>query len=103
MGEAYERFLIEDLKPFVDAHYHTRRDPAGTFIIGSSMGGLIAFAAPPNILFIFSDDHAYQAVSAYQHPLKLLNTPNIDRLAKEACSSTAHWCRTRFAGRAARR
>lgn len=37
----------------------------------------------PNIVFIFSDDHAYQAISAYEHPLKLLQTPNIDRLAKE--------------------
>ncbi|APW60917.1 sulfatase [Paludisphaera borealis] len=37
----------------------------------------------PNILFIFSDDHAYQAVSAYSDPRALLNTPNIDRLAKE--------------------
>jgi arylsulfatase A-like enzyme len=36
---------------------------------------------PPNILFIFSDDHGYQAVSAYGHGLN--RTPNIDRLAKE--------------------
>lgn len=35
----------------------------------------------PNIIFIMSDDHAYQAISAYDD--KLLNTPNIDRLAKE--------------------
>ena len=35
----------------------------------------------PNILFIMSDDHAYQAISAYSD--KLLQTPNIDRLAKE--------------------
>ncbi len=35
----------------------------------------------PNILFIFSDDHAYQALSAYQHPLKLLETPHLDRIA----------------------
>lgn len=38
---------------------------------------------PPNILFIFADDHAKQAVSAYGHPLRLVQTPNIDRLAKE--------------------
>ena len=36
---------------------------------------------PPNIVFIFADDHAYQAVSAYGHGLN--QTPNIDRLAKE--------------------
>jgi arylsulfatase A-like enzyme len=38
--------------------------------------------ARPNIVFIFSDDHAYQAVSAYGDPRKLLDTPNIDRIAK---------------------
>lgn len=35
----------------------------------------------PNILFIMSDDHAYQAISAYQD--HLMETPNIDRIAKE--------------------
>jgi len=48
-----------------------------------------AVAAPvesgsrPNILFIFSDDHAYQAISAYGDPRRLIDTPNIDRLARE--------------------
>jgi arylsulfatase A-like enzyme len=42
-----------------------------------------AFAAPPNIVFIFSDDHAYQAISAYGDARKLIDTPNIDRLAKQ--------------------
>ena len=35
----------------------------------------------PNIIFIMSDDHAFQAVSAYGHNLN--NTPNIDRIAQE--------------------
>ena len=35
----------------------------------------------PNILFIMSDDHGYQAISAYDSTL--IRTPNIDRLAKE--------------------
>jgi arylsulfatase A-like enzyme len=35
----------------------------------------------PNILFIMSDDHAYQAISAYSD--KLIQTPNIDRIARE--------------------
>src|SRR5262245_18695532 len=34
----------------------------------------------PNIVFIMSDDHAYQAISAYSN--KLIETPNIDRIAK---------------------
>ncbi|WP_236252824.1 sulfatase [Echinicola sp. 20G] len=35
----------------------------------------------PNIIFIMSDDHAYQAISAYGSTL--INTPNIDRIANE--------------------
>ena len=35
----------------------------------------------PNIVFIMSDDHAYQAISAYD--TTLIRTPHIDRLAKE--------------------
>lgn len=35
----------------------------------------------PNIVIIVSDDHAYQAISAYGS--KLMQTPNIDRIAKE--------------------
>lgn len=38
----------------------------------------------PNILFIMSDDHSFQTISAYGHPIsKLAPTPNIDRLANE--------------------
>lgn len=35
----------------------------------------------PNIIFIFSDDHAWQAISAYGS--KLVKTPNIDRIAAQ--------------------
>lgn len=35
----------------------------------------------PNIVFIMSDDHAYQAISAYNPAL--LQTPNIDRISRE--------------------
>lgn len=38
----------------------------------------------PNIIYIMSDDHAYQAISAYGGPLKnLAPTPNIDRIARQ--------------------
>ena len=36
---------------------------------------------PPNIILIVSDDHAYQAISAYGS--KLIQTPNIDRIGRE--------------------
>jgi arylsulfatase A-like enzyme len=35
----------------------------------------------PNVVIIVSDDHAYQTISAYGS--KLMQTPNIDRIAKE--------------------
>ncbi len=35
----------------------------------------------PNILYIMSDDHGYQAISAYDK--QYINTPNIDRIANE--------------------
>ena len=35
----------------------------------------------PNILFIMSDDHAYQAISAYND--KLIQTRYIDKIAQE--------------------
>ncbi|WP_038528203.1 sulfatase family protein [Formosa agariphila] len=35
----------------------------------------------PNIIFLMSDDHAYQAISAYSD--HLIQTPNIDRIADE--------------------
>lgn len=38
---------------------------------------------PPNIVFIFSDDLTCQALSCYGDDRKLLQTPNIDRIAKE--------------------
>lgn len=40
-----------------------------------------ADAKRPNILFIMSDDHGYQAIGAYGS--KVNATPNIDRIAKE--------------------
>src|SRR5256885_1113276 len=51
------------------------------WLISSGKTALAAEGKRPNVLFIFSDDHAYQAVSAYGFGLN--QTPNIDRLAKE--------------------
>lgn len=45
---------------------------------------LASSAAPrqPNIVFIFCDDLAYQAMSSYGEGRKLLDTPNMDRIAR---------------------
>lgn len=47
----------------------------------------------PNILFIYSDDHAVQAISAYKSFLSgTIETPNIDRLAKEGMRFENAFC-----------
>ena len=58
-----------------------------------------ALAAPkqPNILFIFSDDHAVEAISAYSGG-RLNNTPNIDRLAKEGMLFENSFCANSICG-----
>ncbi len=42
LGNDYLKFLVEELKPFIDATYSTRKDRNHTFHMGSSMGGLIS-------------------------------------------------------------
>ena len=44
-ADAYLRFLVQRLKPFIDSAYSTRPDRENTFIAGSSMGGLISMYA----------------------------------------------------------
>jgi enterochelin esterase-like enzyme len=44
-SDAYLRFLVEELKPAIDARYATRPEAASTFLMGSSMGGLISVYA----------------------------------------------------------
>lgn len=44
-SDAYLKFVVEELKPYVDSHFEVRRDRASTFTMGSSMGALIALYA----------------------------------------------------------
>jgi enterochelin esterase-like enzyme len=44
-ADDYLRFLVEELKPYIDSHYSVHTDAAHTAILGSSMGGLISLYA----------------------------------------------------------
>lgn len=44
-SDAYLRFIVEELKPFIDATYRTLTDRDDTYMMGSSMGGLISLYA----------------------------------------------------------
>ena len=44
-SDNYLKFLVKELKPFIDKNYSTYKDRSHTFIAGSSMGGLISMYA----------------------------------------------------------
>ena len=53
----------------------------------------------PNIVFLFSDDHALQSISAYGGRFKdIAPTPNIDRLAKEGAIFERSYCANSLCG-----
>jgi enterochelin esterase-like enzyme len=44
-SDNYLKFVVTELKPFIDSHFSTLSDQKNTFIAGSSMGGLISMYA----------------------------------------------------------
>lgn len=61
-----------------------------------SLGSNPASAEQPNILFIFSDDHAPQAIGAYGSNIN--ETPNLDRIAKEGAVFRNSFCANSICG-----
>ncbi|MFM7429235.1 MAG: alpha/beta hydrolase [Flammeovirgaceae bacterium] len=45
ISDNYLKFLVEELKPFIDKNFSTKTDAKNTFVAGSSMGGLISMYA----------------------------------------------------------
>lgn len=69
-GPAFLSLLVDGVRPTIDARYRTRKEPASTGILGSSMGGLFAFFA------------------AWSRP---------DVFGKAACLSSSFWWGDRWA------
>ncbi len=65
---------------FNDATKSTRHALKASFVLLSLQASALA-ESRPNILFMFTDDHAQRAISAY--PESLNETPNLDRIANE--------------------
>ena len=82
IGNAYQEFLVHELKPFIDKTYHTKPDRNHTAVMGSSMGGLISFYLVWNHGDVFSragclstwfpadKDTAYKMVNFAKNPRK---------------------------------
>jgi|SRR5690554_1206405 len=81
-GNKYIQFIIDELKPFIDANYRTLSSRENTAVMGSSMGGLISFYLVwnfPDVFskagclsssFYFDDEHAIKMVKNYSGPKK---------------------------------
>ncbi len=53
-SDAYLKFMVEELKPFIDREYQTRPGADSTWLMGSSMGGLISLYAACEHPSVFS-------------------------------------------------
>ncbi len=81
--EAYGRFLIETLKPTVDAEYRTLPEARSTAVMGSSLGGVVSFylgwtrpdvfggAACLSSTFGYQDDLIQRVMSESPRPLRV--------------------------------
>lgn len=71
-----------------------------TLVIAAGLLTPVAYADErPNVIFIFSDDHAVNSISAYGGPLaKAAPTPNIDRLAREGALFHNSFCANSICG-----
>lgn len=54
LSDDYLKFIVEEVKPFVDGHYRTMTDQKHTFIMGSSMGALVSLYALCEYPSVFS-------------------------------------------------
>lgn len=66
------------------------------FLLVTLLGVSSSHAKQPNILFVFSDDHALQAIGAYGSTIN--QTPNLDRIAKEGAVFRNSFCANSICG-----
>ena len=70
----YLKFIVEELKPHIDANFRTKSNPSDSYIMGSSMGGLISWYALCKYPDVFHNavcvsTHWPGVKPEYQHPL----------------------------------
>ena len=74
-SDNYLRFIVEELKPFVDGTYRTLPDATNTRTLGSSMGGLISLYALIGIPVFFTRRVASRPIglswATYIRPMSL--------------------------------
>jgi predicted alpha/beta superfamily hydrolase len=81
-GDAYVRFLADELKPFIDRTYRTRPEPRYTAAAGSSMGALISLYALAERPDAFGKAAAVSTHFALIGPEEIARAPEIDATIK---------------------
>lgn len=65
LGHTYLKFIIEELKPYIDRNYNTLPDRKNTAIAGSSSGGLISF------IMVWENDDVFSKAACLSTPFKI--------------------------------
>ena len=91
-SDAYLKFLVTELKPFIDSSFSTKKDRNNTFIAGSSMGGLMSMYALCEYPSVFGG-----AACLSTHWLGIMPSPNnpfpdafVDYLSKNLPNPKQH-------------
>ncbi len=83
-GDAYLRFLADELKPLIDRVYRTRPQAKFTAVAGSSMGGLISLYALAERPGVFGKAAAVSTHFALIGPDDLAKAPGLGETIKGA-------------------
>jgi predicted alpha/beta superfamily hydrolase len=77
-ADNYLKFLVEELKPYIDKNFSTKKDVKNTFVAGSSMGGLISLYAICEYPKVFG---GAAGISTHLPMVTEAKTPNIETVA----------------------
>jgi len=84
MGKAYLEWMVNELKPYVDANYRTLPDRNNTIICGSSMGGLMAMYGVTEYNHVFQRA-ACLSPSLWVDPSQVIAMAARSDLKKDTC------------------
>ena len=96
LGPSYARFLIEELMPEVDRQYRTLSGPQNTFVMGSSMGGLISFWLCWNYPEVFGRGGCVSTHWTWNGPQRNPNDPPLFERELEVGAPFPHGVRLYF-------
>lgn len=91
-SDNYLKFLVKELKPFIDKTFSTLKDRDNTFIAGSSMGGLISMYAMCEYPLVFGAAACLSTHWPGLIPAKINPVPEafLQYLEKNAPASATH-------------